>query len=85
MQGDCPNCGKGTQTYFGDIFIVQGPRESNTVTCEKCKSKMEFNALKRWVVPSLFKLPSIAVHRCCQLLPLLLLTRQPCADCHQEC
>ena len=49
VQGTCPNCGKGTQTYFGDIFVVQGSRETATVTCDQCKKKMEFNAPKRWV------------------------------------
>ena len=48
-QGPCPNCGKETQQYFGDILTIKGSRDKNTVECGNCKAKIEFNAESRTV------------------------------------
>jgi transcription elongation factor Elf1 len=50
-QGPCPNCGKETQQYFGDILTIKGSRTSNTVECSNCKAKIEINAMSRTVRP----------------------------------
>ncbi|KAK9809994.1 hypothetical protein WJX72_003068 [[Myrmecia] bisecta] len=49
LRGPCPNCGTYNNTYFGDIFTVQGNREKNEVMCGNCKAKLEFNSSDRTI------------------------------------
>lgn len=49
VQGQCPNCGAASSTYFGDILTVKGNREVNQLDCGNCKAKLEFSAPRREV------------------------------------
>lgn len=59
VQGPCPNCGKETQQYFGDILTIKGSRDKNVVECSNCKAKIEIDAETRMVCPSCSRM------RCC--------------------
>ncbi|KAK9864420.1 hypothetical protein WJX84_002626 [Apatococcus fuscideae] len=50
LQGQCPNCSATNTTYFGDIFTVPGPRETTTVTCPNCKTKLTFSNERRQII-----------------------------------
>mmetsp|Transcript_41950 Transcript_41950/g.133904 ORF Transcript_41950/g.133904 Transcript_41950/m.133904 type:complete len:186 (+) Transcript_41950:620-1177(+) len=49
LKGQCPNCGEGQVSYFGDILTIKGNREENELKCESCKSDIKFVANDRQI------------------------------------
>ncbi|CAG9463961.1 unnamed protein product [Pedinophyceae sp. YPF-701] len=49
LKSQCPNCGTDQNAYFGDIFIVQGTRDSLTVDCLDCGSSLKWDNNERVV------------------------------------
>lgn len=40
IKGPCPSCGTENKIFFGDVFGVEGPKESATSKCTACKSSL---------------------------------------------
>ncbi|KAG0591829.1 hypothetical protein KC19_1G205300 [Ceratodon purpureus] len=49
LTGPCPNCGRGTNSYFGSILTIPSAGKENTVKCEGCSSNMIFNVETRLI------------------------------------
>ena len=49
LSAPCPNCGAGTQSFFGDILTVAGNRSDAEVTCGGCGAKLQFDRAAREV------------------------------------
>lgn len=43
LNGPCPNCGAGVNSYFGSILTIPSGGPSNNVKCEACGSSMIFD------------------------------------------
>ncbi|GMH45776.1 hypothetical protein BSKO_13739 [Bryopsis sp. KO-2023] len=50
LKGQCPNCGADLNTYFGDIFTVEGNKDEAEVPCASCKAKLSLSNITREAV-----------------------------------
>jgi len=50
LKGECPNCGAENRRYFGNIFVVEGAKETATAKCPECEKTLEFKNAGREIV-----------------------------------
>lgn len=50
LKGQCPNCGAEMNTYFGDIFTVQGNKDVAETACANCQAKLSLSNVTREAV-----------------------------------
>lgn len=50
LTGQCPNCGTENRCYFGNIFVVEGNKETAKAKCVHCEANLEFRNQTREIV-----------------------------------
>jgi hypothetical protein len=43
VKSTCPNCGAENSAFFGDVFVVSGPKDVVTTDCAGCQSQLQWD------------------------------------------